>query len=256
MRGNRKSGGPSSPANGSIPAHAGEPTSVTCRSAVASVYPRACGGTAALKGTTMAVVGLSPRMRGNPMRDRDRAVRGGSIPAHAGEPRTENRCWQQTGVYPRACGGTIAAQSQSPQVPGLSPRMRGNLSRDLGLADRIGSIPAHAGEPARQSVPSSLLGVYPRACGGTRATRNSGVSSSGLSPRMRGNHVTDSPLVADDGSIPAHAGEPLVANLLILVVFKEQGDEGHPLISLQEQNAVRIDNLFRRLAEGFDSQVS
>ena len=58
----------------------------------------------------------------------------------------------------------------------------------------------------------------------------------GLSPRMRGN--------------------PLVANLLILLVFKEQGDEGHPLISLQEQNAVRIDNLFRRLAEGFDSQVS
>ena len=78
----------------------------------------------------------------------------------------------------------------------------------------------------------------------------------GLSPRMRGNQNGLFRTTNATGSIPAHAGEPLVANLLILLVFKEQGDEGHPLISLQEQNAVRIDNLFRRLAEGFDSQVS
>ena len=100
----------------------------------------------------------------------------------------------------------------------------------------FGSIPAYAGEPSSVILFAEFKRVYPRVCGGT------------IRPVF-----TESCKL---GSIPAYAGEPLVANLLILLVFKEQGDEGHPLTSLQEQNAVRIDNLFRRLAEGFDSQVS
>ena len=164
-------------ADGSIPAHAGEPP---------------------VRLSQLLSQGLSPRMRGNPY----------SLKARC-------RCG---GVYPRACGGTV------------------DTAYLRSMSETAGSIPAHAGEPApgwprSQRRPGSIP---------AHAGEPHGVTGGGTAL----------------GSIPAHAGEPLVANLLILVVFKEQGDEGHPLISLQEQNAVRIDNLFRRLAEGFDSQVS
>ena len=92
----------------------------------------------------------------------------------------------ESGVYPRACGGT----------PG---RVLGTI---VGLA--AGSIPARAGEP-RTRCPSPVFrvfGVYPRACGGTAARiyanrvypRRAGEpqtsvdpSRQGLSPRVRGN---------------------------------------------------------------------
>ena len=50
---------------------------------------------------------------------------------------------------------------------GLSPRVRGNLFRGLGLVLPDGSIPACAGEPGNTFLPLSSTRVYPRVCGGT-----------------------------------------------------------------------------------------
>ena len=50
--------------------------------------------------------------------------------------------------------------------------------------------------------------VYPRACGGTRVVLHGAVSSSGLSPRLRGNRRVQLPCGKVLGSIPAPAGEP------------------------------------------------
>ena len=50
-------------------------------------------------------------------------------------------------VYPRVCGGTGSARMSLPRLAGLSPRVRGNLSRLSEKAQRKGSIPACAGEP-------------------------------------------------------------------------------------------------------------
>ena len=50
----------------SIPAYAGEPTSVAPSGIVSTVYPRVCGGTADMYPQPCRGRGLSPRMRGNP----------------------------------------------------------------------------------------------------------------------------------------------------------------------------------------------
>ena len=75
-------------------------------------------------------------------------------------------------------------------VLGLSPRMRGNL----GWVDRRAS---------------ACTRVYPRACGGTGVMSMATIRFTGLSPRMRGNLRADLDPHALQGSIPAHAGEPL-----------------------------------------------
>ncbi len=72
----------------SIPARAGEPPRLPRRNIRARVYPRACGGTTGFVELNLTVLGLSPRVRGNPPRHRNGHRRRRSIPARAGEPRS------------------------------------------------------------------------------------------------------------------------------------------------------------------------
>ena len=114
--------------------------------------------------------GLSPRVRGNLIYGSDPLVLPGSIPACAGEPpwsrETVFCCW----VYPRVCGGTPMAAEINDLMPGLSPRVRGNLCSRLTPLRYYGSIPACAGEPTYLLTGHVLMGVYPRVCGGTSVT--------------------------------------------------------------------------------------
>ena len=169
MRGNRAARHGRGYRQGSIPAHAGEPSSRSSTIPWLRVYPRACGGTRCTTTGTWKAAGLSPRMRGNLPHTADPHDASGSIPAHAGEPR----------AVPRGVGFLL----------GLSPRMRGNLTAVESKIDDLGSIPAHAGEPSQQPPSSFCSGVYPRACGGTFPTAAIVLLQWGLSPRMRGNLV-------------------------------------------------------------------
>ena len=93
-------------------------------------------------------------------------------------------------------------------VQGLSPPTRGNqLARGM-IVNRIGSIPAHAGEPLHPALPQDGAKVYPRPRGGTSAVRSFSTSSGGLSPPTRGNRDGREPSERISRSIPAHAGEP------------------------------------------------
>ena len=65
MRGNQASGPFAEITQRSIPAYAGEPCWLPSWPRTTLVYPRVCGGTARLTPTARAIVGLSPRMRGN-----------------------------------------------------------------------------------------------------------------------------------------------------------------------------------------------
>ena len=96
---------PGSPAR-SIPACAGEPTTVSwdtkrravyprvcggtrgrhCGRCRRGVYPRVCGGTAAADSMNLAASGLSPRVRGNHHHPQAGSAGHRSIPACAGEP--------------------------------------------------------------------------------------------------------------------------------------------------------------------------
>ena len=113
------------PVNGSIPAHAGEPSNKALGPPlVKRVYPRTRGGTTPTESWSTAHAG--ERLAPSP----HRLIR--SIPAHAGEPELHWRGRTDSNrVYPRTRGGTTIGS-----VTGLQS---------------TGSIPAHAGEPRCRS---------------------------------------------------------------------------------------------------------
>ncbi len=193
---------------GSIPARAGEPQATRRCQTRMWVYPRACGGTMCTLRSPDLSTGLSPRVRGNHNPLPARPTWTGSIPARAGEPPTLRRPTRELKVYPRACGGTCDHLSHLTPDPGLSPRVRGNLSRVQLHQGNAGSIPARAGEPTTAKAQGCISGVYPRACGGTDSQRRDDATNGGLSPRVRGNRRHQPRHHGRRGSIPARAGEP------------------------------------------------
>ena len=192
----------------SIPARAGEPSRVMTSPTLAPVYPRACGGTPLRLRRAPSTTGLSPRVRGNRVQLHGGVCEARSIPARAGEPGGGPRRHCNTGVYPRACGGTRPRASSLGRSSGLSPRVRGNPHQPGVVQGLEGSIPARAGEPARSPPSQSSARVYPRACGGTLHYGATSGPSWGLSPRVRGNLLASADVHVLIGSIPARAGEP------------------------------------------------
>ena len=173
-----------------------------------SVYPRVCGGTAAVFRALTIRLGLSPRVRGNRYRPWPDDSIQRSIPACAGEPLTPSAWISWTRVYPRVCGGTWNGDGTAVWPAGLSPRVRGNRRDNRWRRRPAGSIPACAGEPLAEHNRRVVHGVYPRVCGGTVGGDGDGNASDGLSPRVRGNRERFGAELDDDRSIPACAGEP------------------------------------------------
>ena len=192
----------------SIPACAGEPSAQQATTQGKEVYPRVCGGTAAIFSSSLSISGLSPRVRGNPHLGDGLQDWRGSIPACAGEPRSRVRLMSSTGVYPRVCGGTGCSSPTASDARGLSPRVRGNRAPPPSLAVRSRSIPACAGEPRPGHPPCLRAWVYPRVCGGTSCLCSTAHSQHGLSPRVRGNRKSRTNARRLTRSIPACAGEP------------------------------------------------
>ena len=202
---------------GSIPACAGEPALTSTRASAPRVYPRVCGGTLSGVSLTLSVIGLSPRVRGNPRRIWRLTTFAGSIPACAGEPqsRTQNPAGRQ--VYPRVCGGTSPGIPMAGTRKGLSPRVRGNLSPARSVKRFAGSIPACAGEPHESPVGVPEDGVYPRVCGGTHRQLRWRRRCKGLSPRVRGNPRARRYQRRGKRSIPACAGEPILGAKIAVI---------------------------------------
>ena len=128
VRGNRCKIVRGAPPQRSIPACAGEPSLHPASHRQRQVYPRVCGGTTVLKYKEQFDEGLSPRVRGNPIRLTYGCTITRSIPACA--------------------GGTLRDVAPTRSASGLSPRVRGNRF-DISIfsvAER--SIPACAGEPS------------------------------------------------------------------------------------------------------------
>ena len=146
VRGSRRRQWPRWPRRGSIPAGAGEPAMRSGTRASPRVYPRGCGGALTAERDALQAQGLSPRVRGSPVRGRHDQMGGGSIPAGAGEPVGIGTLLSILRVYPRGCGGACTFDFLMQTSSGLSPRVRGS--------------------PRRSCQPVNLSGVYPRGCGG------------------------------------------------------------------------------------------
>ncbi len=155
-----------------------------------------------------ALLGLSPRLRGNLRAGRLPQPRDRSIPAPAGEPVDKLTLYDIWWVYPRACGGTPARTLPLQRREGLSPRLRGNRQARGARGKPSGSIPAPAGEPRVRWTGLHHHQVYPRACGGTAQGKTWLLKNVGLSPRLRGNLRYRVIRRAAERSIPAPAGEP------------------------------------------------
>ena len=194
--------------DGSIPACAGEPARARATCALAGVYPRVRGGTAAGTAIGDGGPGLSPRARGNLHDPAADVPQIGSIPACAGEPARSCRRCAADRVYPRVRGGTLTSRFSGTTIAGLSPRARGNLRNADGRNGASGSIPACAGEPRAGRVRDYGRRVYPRVRGGTTLAAHYKDAAGGLSPRARGNPEPPHPHKRGTGSIPACAGEP------------------------------------------------
>ena len=192
----------------SIPAWAGEPRSYLFFCHSRWVYPRVGGGTGLLPTRRLAVRGLSPRGRGNPLLRKPSPDLKRSIPAWAGEPRALPRMNSRAPVYPRVGGGTASLPVLHSIAWGLSPRGRGNQFHFWARLGKIRSIPAWAGEPGTLTKSTGYGKVYPRVGGGTRKRSRLSLIAMGLSPRGRGNHRRAPWRKTKTGSIPAWAGEP------------------------------------------------
>ena len=208
VRGNLPRGARRPAQGGSIPACAGEPGTAAPRGGDDRVYPRVCGGTRCLQGRPGRVRGLSPRVRGNRELPPHPSDHPRSIPACAGEPWSARAACARPTVYPRVCGGTQSPALDWRRLPGLSPRVRGNLGRDRADVGDLGSIPACAGEPRGGTSATRWRRVYPRVCGGTVLGVDARRVYTGLSPRVRGNRRPRVERGRATGSIPACAGEP------------------------------------------------
>ena len=155
-------------------------------------------------------MGLSPPTRGNPKPAVEYVVGQGSIPAHAGEPLRRKISSSSVTVYPRPGGGTSEGGGVRWRPLGLSPPTRGNRQYRVQASLDNRSIPAHAGEPSWTRLQLSINAVYPRPRGGTVTVGRTRLWSAGLSPPTRGNLLPIRYVDTGTGSIPAHAGEPLV----------------------------------------------
>ena len=159
--------------HGPIPAHAGQPISISGRSWASRAYPRSRGATGARLQDGCRVWGLSPLTRGNHARVPHAPRRRGPIPAHAGQPAAQHVISFIERAYPRSRGATENMNRIDGLDEGLSPLTRGNPGAALAGPGRPGPIPAHAGQPSASTSSPSWPGAYPRSRGATRRASQS-----------------------------------------------------------------------------------
>ena len=158
---------------GIIPAHAGNTRHGRGYCRLWGDHPRACGEHDLMVIQALEPLGSSPRMRGTPNDVATDKVIAGIIPAHAGNTIRPNQSQWCCRDHPRACGEHHDIPARRHRLQGSSPRMRGTLPLHHAESDRIGIIPAHAGNTGRHSCRSIARRDHPRACGEHWTERNS-----------------------------------------------------------------------------------
>ena len=179
----------------------------------------------------MASAGLSPRGRGNRLRDGRRVAQLGSIPAWAGQPSSTWTPRVRISVYPRVGGATLNVDSLKLFNLGLDPAWAGQPSVDWAHHGPGRVYPRVGGATRRRNCfgyprvgGAYPLWVYPRVGGATGAacslswaghhTRPVGLgrwAGQPLSPRGRGNPLGLLRVPYNLRSIPAWAGQPASA---------------------------------------------
>ncbi len=127
VRGNRFLSQEQDEVSRSIPACTGKPADVGCIGVTSWVYPRVYGETLSWRYIKPHIEGLSPRVRGNQCHLETILRSRRSIPACTGKPVSSCPECTSPKVYPRVYGETGVRSGTAISMPGLSPRVRGNL---------------------------------------------------------------------------------------------------------------------------------
>ena len=193
---------------GPIPARAGQPCTTIASPCIERAYPRSRGATGKTVSDEAVRKGLSPLARGNRHCKTARNLWAGPIPARAGQPHSSISALWYPWAYPRSRGATRSALGGIRWTLGLSPLARGNHDLPQALQDRIGPIPARAGQPAAPRSTGKRGRAYPRSRGATTSFSASARPYKGLSPLARGNPRNRKATRRRLGPIPARAGQP------------------------------------------------
>ena len=134
--------------------------------------------------------GLSPQVRGTRVRRGEVALIDRFIPAGAGNTLWRFLCSAFSSVYPRRCGEHTAQCAGVFGCSGLSPQVRGTLTRVQLLMAELRFIPAGAGNTVAGHLPRTSSTVYPRRCGEHSHVLSLNDELYGLSPQVRGTPLT------------------------------------------------------------------
>ena len=131
-------------------------------------------------------LGISPLTRGSPTKTPTRNRSRGSIPAHAGQPRSTDSALPGARVHPRSRGAAGPLLGVRFSDRGPSPLTRGSQVIGSNFCDIHGSIPAHAGQPPPRCRSGLIERVHPRSRGAADRPEPSQWSRMGPSPLTRG----------------------------------------------------------------------
>ena len=192
---------------GTIPARAGETKSQRHTSSPVRDHPRSRGGNSGPAISTPSLSGPSPLARGKRPDLGPRVCQRGTIPARAGE--TYRRGWRCRGVWdhPRSRGGNSPNGFPLMLLTGPSPLARGKRVAVAQGLQRLGTIPARAGETGRKRLREQATPDHPRSRGGNSSVSGIAPERTGPSPLARGKRSTAGFPVSAVGTIPARAGE-------------------------------------------------
>ena len=146
----------------SIPASAGNPPRRRWSCCGNWVHPRERGESWLIFAHSVVHYGPSPRARGIPSAAHGRRGRAGSIPASAGNPMIRAASRTTYTVHPRERGESVTTLRRIGISWGPSPRARGIHLQAAEPREKVGSIPASAGNPASCGMVSAIVPVHPR----------------------------------------------------------------------------------------------
>ena len=128
-------------------------------------HPRVCGEHCCWFCWAFWSVGSSPRVRGTRALATVGALVSGIIPACAGNTDRRRSMCSVCRDHPRVCGEHRTRSRKLSSRPGSSPRVRGTHFAGRAAANRLGIIPACAGNTLVSFMTIRVKRDHPRVCG-------------------------------------------------------------------------------------------
>ncbi len=171
---------------GLIPARAGNTPRIRQVGKSERAHPRSRGEHGRLGVMNQKALGSSPLARGTHVHLIWSWLRAGLIPARAGNTVLRSSSPHRVGAHPRSRGEHAKKLASWKVGKGSSPLARGTRGYCVDYSERVGLIPARAGNTAGPSTAMSLGWAHPRSRGEHQPLVSPFTGAAGSSPLARG----------------------------------------------------------------------